>query len=193
MELPDVYRYPTGGVTVISGMLSHLLYFKHGEHHLYSIRYLQSAIGLPICFTFVLSNFFNMDLIIAAKISTAVEAVYICSIWLSMLIYRVSPVHRLSHFPGPISWKLTKFTQCWKNRHFWGFKVLDDLHQTYGEYVRTGKRSHNMSNQMLINRSFRAFHCGSRCRSCHQRPKFSMYPICLVQHGRPIEINVRNA
>ena len=137
MYLPTSHNY-CPMVVFFLGVVSHLYYFRIGEHDLYSVHYLQSAIAFPIIGTVGVWMFSNIDLIKAATLIIQYQAMYICSIWVSMLIYRISPYHRLFAFPGEMSWKLTKFTQCWKNRSFGGFRVLDELHQTYGEYVRTG-------------------------------------------------------
>ena len=122
------------------GVSSHICYFVHGEHHMKSVLYLQLALGFPIIGTIGLWAFTPIGVIAAARTVFRLEAIYLCSVWASILLYRVSTIHRLRDFPGPISWRLTKFIQSWENRRLRGFEVLDRLHQRYGDVVRTGIR-----------------------------------------------------
>lgn len=65
---------------------------------------------------------------------------FVFSLWTSMLVYRAF-FHPLHKFPGPFGAKLTKL---WTLRKViqsglrW-YQVLDELHEQYGDYVRTGQ------------------------------------------------------
>ncbi|KAF1950067.1 cytochrome P450 [Byssothecium circinans] len=119
------------------GVLSHLVYFRHGEHHLYSLLYLNIALLSP-CVVLVALRVFGAYGPETLGHVLRLQLLYVSSIWISMLFYRSSRFHRLSQFPGPLLWRLTKFTQSLTNLNSVGMKNLDRLHREYGEYVRTG-------------------------------------------------------
>ena len=66
-------------------------------------------------------------------------AVYLSSLVLSVVVYRISPFHPLAKYPGPLFLKISRFS-AWVvvmggNQH----RYYHSLHQRYGPYVRTGK------------------------------------------------------
>lgn len=128
------------------GVLSHLCYFIHGEHHLQSMTYLKTALYTPFCLAICLTIFSTFDVdssitsgfylsMLAAEFLASVakflllEICYLCSVWASMLFYRLSPSYRLALFLGPAMWRVSKMTEAWANRGLRGFEVLDRLHQ----------------------------------------------------------------
>ena len=130
----------------ILGVLSHIFYFLHGEHHLLSFVYFQVLIFAPII---AILGIYTIDT--SFDVSTVAnvalfEAVFLFSLWSSIIVYRICPFHRLWSFPGPISWRLTKLTEAWCNRNLRGFEVLDRLHRQHGDLVRTGeKKAHALT------------------------------------------------
>ncbi|KAL1981812.1 hypothetical protein VTN96DRAFT_2108 [Rasamsonia emersonii] len=66
---------------------------------------------------------------------------FVVSLWTSMLVYRAF-FHPLHKFPGPFGAKLSKLWTLRKvvqSKLRW-YQVLDELHEKYGDYVRTGPR-----------------------------------------------------
>lgn len=122
----------------ILGVISHIFYFKNGEHHLYSFIYLQFSTLIPCFAVLMLCIATNNNKLDIARLVLLVEFLYFISLWTSILIYRSTSFHRLYSYPGPFSWRITKLAQAWHNRHLRGMDVLDKLHQSYGDYVRTG-------------------------------------------------------
>ncbi|KAJ6460899.1 high nitrogen upregulated cytochrome P450 monooxygenase 2 [Mycena sanguinolenta] len=64
--------------------------------------------------------------------------VFLGSLSLSIIVYRLSPFHPLAQYPGPAIAKVTKLWSFWKTAQ--GYKYLwhKELHDKYGPYVRTG-------------------------------------------------------
>ncbi|OCT45760.1 putative P450 monooxygenase [Cladophialophora carrionii] len=60
-------------------------------------------------------------------------------------VYRISPLHPLSHIPGPL---LPRLSSLWLTYHAWigdEASVVDALHQRYGTIVRNGPNSVDIS------------------------------------------------
>ncbi|KAF7377786.1 hypothetical protein MSAN_00202000 [Mycena sanguinolenta] len=64
--------------------------------------------------------------------------VFLGTLSLSIIVYRLSPFHPLAQYPGPAIAKVTKLWSFWKTAQ--GYKYLwhKELHDKYGPYVRTG-------------------------------------------------------
>ncbi|KAJ5716177.1 hypothetical protein N7493_008088 [Penicillium malachiteum] len=62
---------------------------------------------------------------------------YLISLFSSIIIYRIF-FHRLKHFPGPVGARITKIWHTWKLLHQQNHLLLTDLHNQYGNFVRTG-------------------------------------------------------
>ncbi|KAF7330930.1 Cytochrome P450 [Mycena venus] len=63
---------------------------------------------------------------------------FIGSLSLSIILYRLSPLHPLYHVPGPIVWRITKLAGMWMS--FTGHQHLyfKWAHDKYGPVIRTG-------------------------------------------------------
>lgn len=61
------------------------------------------------------------------------------SLLLSIIVYRVSPFHPLAQYPGPFLAKITKLYHAWQVYKGKQHIYLKDLHERYGEVVRTGE------------------------------------------------------
>ena len=141
MDLPNLPQEWRGSpwIPLILGVGSHVFYFRHGEHHTYAMLYLQLAVFFPPLYAFILYNATNIGLLASMRSAIWTESWYMCSVWASIIVYRCTSLHRLHSFPGPFAWRVSKFSQSWANRGMRGYKQLDSLHDTYGEYVGTGK------------------------------------------------------
>jgi len=122
----------------ILGIVSHLAYFIHGEHHMLAYQYFLASIMLPTAMATGLV-FCGSNVIEAIKTVLEATTSYALGLFLSILIYR-GLFHRLRSFPGP---PLAKFTKLW---HVWiasknlrNFEEMDNLHAKYGTFVRIGK------------------------------------------------------
>lgn len=64
---------------------------------------------------------------------------YYATLALSIVVYRLSPWHPLSGYPGPILCKLSKFWLMWIASTGKLHIYVQRLHDEYGPIVRTGK------------------------------------------------------
>ncbi|KAF4151001.1 hypothetical protein CNMCM6069_004779 [Aspergillus lentulus] len=105
----------------IAGILSHVVYFRRGEHQLYSHIYLV---------LFVIST-----AVVTVRFHYSYILVYLASLYTSILIYRLF-FHPLRSFPGPL---LARVSGLWYiNLKHTSYLTLQALHNQYGPIVRTG-------------------------------------------------------
>lgn len=120
------------------GVLSHVTYFVHGEHHVYGILYLRMLVLFLALVTLLLWRIQHQSFAPSFVTALAVEAQFIIGLFSSIVAYRVLPIHRLHKYPGPLSWRLSKLAHAWSNGDFENFRNLHAAHEEYGDYVRTG-------------------------------------------------------
>jgi hypothetical protein len=120
------------------GVLLHVAYFIHGEHHVHGILYLRMLASFLAIVTLVLWRFGNQALASSFVTALAIEGQFILGLFSSIVTYRVLPMHRLHRYPGPLTWRISKLAHAWSNRDFENFQNLHASHEKYGDYVRTG-------------------------------------------------------
>lgn len=120
------------------GVISHLTYFIQSDHPFYHVT--------TIFYCLIFSPFALLLLFVAGAKYSVLEALFavfisqssfVAAIWLSMLIYRAF-FHRLRHYPGPFAARLSQFWRSWRHASKQSYLVLDEMHKTYGDYVRVG-------------------------------------------------------
>ena len=137
--MSDIHLLSSAAVAGILGVASHVFYFIRGEHHLQAYRLLVLSVTAPaVLFAFLILRF-NVSIVSAATIVMTTWWAYMASLWSSMVVYRLY-FHRLKDFDGPTMWKISKvFGHVMSVSKLDNFRVLDELHRQYGDYVRTGK------------------------------------------------------
>lgn len=121
-----------------AGLLSHVCYFVRGEHHITAPTLLKTYIVLAIVIVSFEFKTGGLGLLDAALTTFAVCTSYASSIFASMLVYRLF-FHRLRHFPGPLLARSSKLYHAWQVRKSDQYIFLEQLHQKYGDFVRTGE------------------------------------------------------
>ncbi|KAH7034608.1 cytochrome P450 [Microdochium trichocladiopsis] len=131
----------TPAISAVTGIASHRLYFKHGEHHMQATFYIQCwmLITATLWLAFTGLNLIRnpSEAVPATRTTIAINAAFFAGLYASVLIYRTVE-HPLHHFPGP---KLAKVSKLWHLVHVLrkqNHVFLDDLHGKYGRIVRTG-------------------------------------------------------
>jgi signal transduction histidine kinase len=129
---------PFAAIASALGVLSHLGYFIRGEHHLQAYWLLLISITAPVALFAFLFQSLGLSVFQAAIFVTTTWWAYAGSLWMSMIVYRLF-FHRLRSYHGPLLWKVSKLTgHVASITKLDNFRVLDKLHQQYGDYVRTG-------------------------------------------------------
>lgn len=123
-----------------AGFLTHLLYFHHGEHHLYPYRIIQSHLLGAVALVLIREQYLSESLGFAAVSTLHWLALYLLGLYASTCIYRLF-LNPLNAVRGPYLCRLTRFYYSYLNRAFDGHHELQRLHRKYGPFVRTGPNS----------------------------------------------------
>ncbi len=124
-------------VSFTAGVLSHLLFYKHGERHLFPFRYVQFYLLLLAILTVARSHYLSVPTSQALKSSCGLSGIYFLGLYSSLIIYRLF-FNPLNRFPGPYFARLTKFHHVVRNKNLDGHHKLLELHQKHGQFVRIG-------------------------------------------------------
>ena len=137
------------GVAACAGVLSHLVYFIHGEHHKHTLQLIQiGSIAIPV-YALIFFRLVHLNFGQAVQLAIVTHFTYLIALWTSMLIYRAF-FHRLHRFPGPWYLKLSKFSAFVVLRKLDSFRKIHSWHQKYGNFVRTGLCPQSLYHCMYI-------------------------------------------
>lgn len=78
------------------------------------------------------------------KENTAFRAIslyvlYLTSLILSTLSYRLNPWHPLAAYPGPLLWRISSLVLCFNSFGGKMHVTIDEFHKYYGKIVRIGE------------------------------------------------------
>ena len=139
-------------IAAAAGILSHNLVFIRNEHHIQAPQIFRFFLLLSLVLFIGEARIWALnDPAQAARASSLIVLLYSLSLFTSIAIYRVF-FHQLRRLPGPLGARVSKFWHVGKLLGQPNFKVLDELHQQYGDFVRTGEHScyHHKRRKLLI-------------------------------------------
>jgi hypothetical protein len=120
------------------GIASHIIYFIRSDSHFYHCTFIFLCFLLtPITSLLVLTQIANYPSREALNLVSVTWWSFTGAIWLSMGVYRAF-FHRLGRYPGPFLARLSQLWRVWKNLRGEHYRVVNELHMRYGEYVRVG-------------------------------------------------------
>ncbi|KAG8529675.1 uncharacterized protein KY384_005156 [Bacidia gigantensis] len=125
------------GLCALAGITSHLGYFIKGEHHMQTPRLVTYSILSFIAVTTFQVMLYKFAMRDALGNTSLMAIAYLSALLSSVLIYR-QYFHPLRHFHGPKLMGLTKLEHVFRSRKFDNYRQLDEIHSTYGDFVRTG-------------------------------------------------------
>lgn len=125
----------------ISGVFAHQLFFRRVDVDNHPFLLLGVSFGLYLALATALQIQYTQyaSAVASHGVAFLLMSSFVASIWASMLTYRAF-FHPLNSFPGPFAARLSKFwavRQAVKSGLKW-YKVDAELHEKYGDYVRTG-------------------------------------------------------
>ena len=122
---------------LLAGVLTHVLYFNRGEHHLAPSRHIQGYALLYAAGVVAAKRVQDVGIVQAfATVSTAF-AWYLLGLYGSLLAYRLL-FHPLNKFPGPIGARISNLYLSTRYSKGDAYLQIQGLHQKYGDYVRIG-------------------------------------------------------
>lgn len=128
----------TCGFLALLGALSHLLYFRHGEHLKAAPTYIVSALLAPLLAFSLLVGARGIPLLESYLWTTATWWAFMGGLFTSIALYRLL-AHPLSSYGGPFWARITQFylpvAVAEKANSAW---YIHSLHEKYGEYFRLG-------------------------------------------------------
>ena len=119
------------------GIAAHAGLFIRGEWHMQAPTLLvfHVAFGVLIVLFEVRKEDFSPSPLINASV---IIGGYLLGLFSSIVLYRVSPFHRLRKFPGPRLAAVSKFWHVWQCRDSRNHELMERMHGQYGEFVRIG-------------------------------------------------------
>lgn len=79
---------------------------------------------------------------------------YLGGLYASLIVYRLSPFHRLNRFPGPRLAAVSKLWHVWQCRDSRNHQLMERLHNQYGDFVRIGMYPFYIQARDSLNWSF---------------------------------------
>ena len=146
-----------------AGAVSHIFYFKRGEHHLYGTTYVGLVVAGLITAVFIL---FQQGEPIGKAFAqvTTVAFLYLAGLYTSLVTYR-SLFHPLNKFPGPFGARISNF---WLSAHLKdgdAFREVQKWHEKYGDFVRVGSSDLSITHPKGVSAIYGQ---GSNCtKSCY--------------------------
>lgn len=123
-------------VAATCGFLSHWIYFIHGEKDGKALRIIIAYLNCEVILSAYLLYTIGISKTYWAS-AIAINLYYFGALFSSIVTYRLA-FHRLRHFPGPLGAKITKGYGLWMARNVKYIDELCNLHEAYGDIVRTG-------------------------------------------------------
>lgn len=169
----------------VAGVTSHLAFFRIGEHHLNSGRYVLTAIAAFAVSSIVQSYFFQLPSRDAAIRSLAIAAGYFGGLYSSLLIYRVV-IHPLRRFPGPFGCKVSSAWFATYVSRQDAYRQLQRLHNKYGYFLRIGSNDLSIAHPKAVQAIYGS---GSKCRKADWYD--ITYPVVPLQGTRDDSLHSR--
>ncbi|OOF94853.1 hypothetical protein ASPCADRAFT_171194 [Aspergillus carbonarius ITEM 5010] len=138
----------------ILGLLIHSVYFRSGEHHLYPIRYIHTYGGLAILMVALIHWLQEVPFAQSCVKSLGLISTHLLGLYCSLSLYRAF-FHPLKRFPGPTGARLSGFWLPFKLFYRPLYQVLDDLHKSYGPFVRIGPSDLSITHSDAVNIVYR--------------------------------------
>ena len=124
-------------VAAILGLLSHNCLFIYGEWHMQAPLLLKACFILSLLIFLVHMTYLECNTLISLRFTFVCFCIYNFTLFTSISVYRQF-FHRLRNFPGPHLARITKFWHVYHCLNSQNHLLLDDLHNKYGRFVRTG-------------------------------------------------------
>ncbi|KAL5511139.1 hypothetical protein ACEPAH_4354 [Sanghuangporus vaninii] len=119
---------------IVCALTVHIIYNKYEFEPANIPATLLLLVGVPAlpCYFLVL----DLDSTIRAIVLA--YGLFYATLSISIVLYRISPVHPLAKYPGPLSLKISKFVIMYHTSDGKQYVFFKKLHEKYGPFVRVG-------------------------------------------------------
>lgn len=140
--------------TFLTGVLSYVLYFSRGEHHLYGLTYIKYH---TIAFLGLTALLYRLGLPLgeAASATFTFDAIFFGGLYTSLVLYRAF-LNPLNAYAGPWMARITSFYFPLRIRKRQMYKKLEQLHGKYGYFVRIGTGELSITHPTAVQEIFGA-------------------------------------
>lgn len=146
-------------IAVLAGIISHIAYFHHGEHHMLAPTYVR--IFFALCATAVAVNLYvnNQTLGSSLACTSSLAICYLVGVYTALLAYRYffSPLNK---FPGPYGARASTLWFSAQLAKHDAFKKVLGLHNKYGAFLRIGPNDLSIVHPSAVNAIYGH---GSKC------------------------------
>lgn len=136
-------------LSALAGTLSHIFYFKKGEHHANGSQYAKVFTGVFAAATALLHFTQSIAWDQASLTVCKFFLSYAIGLYSSLIIYRIF-FHPLRKFPGPFFAGISSAWQPLAVNDQNNFRLLHRLHQKYGPFVRYGSSDLSITNPEAV-------------------------------------------
>ncbi|KAI0911428.1 cytochrome P450 [Ustulina deusta] len=148
------------GTALAAGVLSHVAYFRIGEHHLYGTRYVFAAVVALAMSTLAHSYLLQTPVPVSVFKSLSLGIYYLGGLYASLVVYRIF-FHPLRHFSGPLYCRISSVWFATYLQKHDAFRQLRKLHQTHGSFLRIGSNDLSISHPKAVQA---IYGLGTQCR-----------------------------
>lgn len=124
-------------IAIVTGFLVHWLWFVRGEHDNHAGIYVHTYASLSFVLVLLRTRWLELSVEDSVASSALIVSAHLVALYASIITFRLffSPVR---HIPGPTRLKVSKLPHFWAMRRQRNWEFLSELHEQYGDIVRTG-------------------------------------------------------
>lgn len=131
-----MFSNPTIYYAILVGITAHIGIFKRGEWHMKVPKVLFGHVLIAFILIVLESTRHSVPNLLLYCSYTV--SGYLLGLFSSIVIYRLSPTHRLYNFPGPKMAAISKAWHVWECRDSRNHQLMWQIHEQYGDFVRIG-------------------------------------------------------
>lgn len=120
--------------SVTCALLAHALYNRYEFDSVKVLPHLLLLVILPLIPGFFISH--HSTSVLQSHIFSYL--IFYFTLFTSIILYRISPLHPLSSYPGPFLARISKLWGAWHASKGKDHLLFKQMHDKYGPYVRTG-------------------------------------------------------
>jgi hypothetical protein len=127
--------YTCKAMALVAGIIAHRALFIHGEWHLRASAVLR--VHLAVWAALLVPESRYLGVLGALQDGSLIALAYFAGLFGSIAVYRVF-FHPLRDYPGPLLARMTKLWHVVRCLDSKNYVVMEEMHEKYGEFVRTG-------------------------------------------------------